>query len=427
MVNGRKLLKGIGIAFLVLVISSLFITSFLHMTNASSLHDSDLIYVRPDISAASNAFGTLEKATNKLYWPDKQWEELGNLSDDIKWNDSQAAQILETNQAALDLFDEAMQRPFLLVPESKTFDDSLSYLGAWKELALLNSIRIISLHRQQKDQEAFKRALELINFGQRIENCGGVEIHYLTGSAIKEIGLFRIRKMTADTGLSEDDLTQWIHKLDGFGPNLEGLTNSIKVEYRIQSHMFDDYARGSPPGTTNSFAKRFLLSIGMIPIYSAPRTKMDIVEDDRALFSNLSKPFAEMTWSDCPDSETNSSVYARLASGNALGGILAEMLQPVARNIASCVCREKVDLTGTQLMIALKVYKMQQGKLPESLSELVPEFFPRVPTDDFDGKSFHYLPDKKLLYSVGPCLKDLGGRERKNNSNDYNLSFKIDF
>jgi hypothetical protein len=74
------------------------------------------------------------------------------------------------------------------------------------------------------------------------------------------------------------------------------------------------------------------------------------------------------------------------------------------------------------------VIKIKHGVLPDSLSELVPEFFPQVPLDDFDGRPFRYLPEKKIIYSVGPCLKDLGGKERQAYSDkEYNLSFKIGF
>ena len=62
-----------------------------------------------------------------------------------------------------------------------------------------------------------------------------------------------------------------------------------------------------------------------------------------------------------------------------------------------------------------------------AVSELVPEFFPQVPMDDFDGKPFRYLPDKKLIYSVGPDLKDSWGEGFSKHSEDYDLPFKIEF
>ena len=70
---------------------------------------------------------------------------------------------------------------------------------------------------------------------------------------------------------------------------------------------------------------------------------------------------------------------------------------------------------------------MRHDKLPESLSELVPEFLSQVPKDDFDGKPFRYLPDKKLIYSVGPDLKDDGGNGIEKHSENYDIPFKIEF
>jgi hypothetical protein len=213
--------------------------------------------------------------------------------------------VLEKNRACLGLFDEAMQQPYLLVPQLKGPDDDVSYLGGWRRLALLKCIQIIWLHRAKNDKEAFDGAFEIINFGERVENCGGPIIHYFTGSGIKTIGTWRIQKMTAD--------------------------------------------------------------------------------------------------------------------------ILYAMFAPSAKSFTRRKCSEDVNVTATQLLLALKIYKMQHGRLPDSLSELVPEFFPQVPLDDFDGKPFRYLPEKKIIYSVGPYLQDLGGKERKDYSSDYNLPFKIEF
>lgn len=150
--TGRKILKVAAIVLLLLVICFLFTASFLSLMNSrkSSFNDSDLIYVRPNIPVASNAFWTLLKAKNELYWPEKQSRMLDNLADNTNWDDSLANEVLGKNRACLDLFDQAMQQPFLLVPEPKSFDDDLSYLGYWRTL---NSIRVISLHRKKKMQK----------------------------------------------------------------------------------------------------------------------------------------------------------------------------------------------------------------------------------------------------------------------------------
>jgi hypothetical protein len=431
--TGRSIFKGITITFLLLVIFFLFAASFLSLENTRNipLNDSDLIFDRPNIPVESNAFYTLLKATNQAYWPGKLDKRLGDLSQNTNWDNSITAEVLEKNRACLGSFDEAMQQPFLLVPQVKGPDDDISYVAGWKELALLKSIQINSLHRDKNDKEALDEAFAVINFGHRAENAGGPVIHFMVGSAIKAIGLLRIRQMTVDTSLSEADLAQAIDRLKSLGPNQEGLTNALKVEYEMQRNMIDDFARGKLPDTTNTDFERAMTSVGMKPFLNAKKTKMEVVESDRFLFSNFSKPYSDISWSNQPnmDIETNDSIAARLASGNAVGGILYKMTEPALDGLARAKSKEDVSVTATQLLLALKIYKMRHGKLPDSLAELVPDFFPTVPLDDFDGKPFRYLPEKKIIYSVGPCLKDLSGKERDHSdySKDYNLPFKIEF
>jgi len=65
-------------------------------------------------------------------------------------------------------------------------------------------------------------------------------------------------------------------------------------------------------------------------------------------------------------------------------------------------------------MLAIRLYAVDhQGTLPESLSALVPEYLPAVPTDPFDANDhpIRYLPkyNPPVLYSVGQDGKDDGG------------------
>lgn len=429
--GARKALKALAIMLLLLVICVLFAISFLSLESTRNipLNDSDLIFTRPQISVESNAYYTLLKATNELYWPAKLDNKLKDLSDNTNWDDSLAADVLEKNRACLDSFDEAMQKPYLLVPEIKKFDDNVSYLGGWDRLASLKSIQIFSLHRAKKDEQAFGQAFETIKLGQRAENSGGSVIHYLTGSGIKSRGLWTIRQMLPQTTLSDTDLVRSIRSLGDFRPNLEGLTNALKVEYEIQRNLVDDYAAGNIPDTTNTDFERAMTSAGMKAFLNAKKTKMEFAQAGRFMFSNSSKPFGEIPWSRRPnmDIETNDSIIELLASGNAMGDGLYKMVGWSLDGLAKAKSRDDVKVTATQLLLALKIYKMRHGKLPDSISELVPEFFPAVPMDDFDGHPFRYLPEKRIIYSVGPGLKDLGGIERTNYSADYNLPFKIEF
>jgi hypothetical protein len=47
---------------------------------------------------------------------------------------------------------------------------------------------------------------------------------------------------------------------------------------------------------------------------------------------------------------------------------------------------------GLRIVIALEVYRREQGEYPASLSQLVPEILPQLPIDPFTGDDFEYLP-----------------------------------
>ena len=242
-------------------------------------------------------------------------------------------------------------------------------------------------------------------------------------------GLLRIQQMIPNTTLKEADLFALIRELDDFRPNKEGFTNALKVEYQMERKFVDDGAVGKFDGaeTTNSALEQKVGSIGLLVVFNPTKTKMEFAQSARVIHDNISKPFDEIAWSDLPVLETNASIWKHLISGNAIGDILFELLEPSLNSFSARKSREDVNVTATQLLLALKIYKIRHDKLPDSLSELVPEFFPQVPIDDFDGKPFRYLPDKKLIYSLGPDLKDFGGEGRRKNSDNYNLPFKIEF
>ena len=109
---------------------------------------------------------------------------------------------------------------------------------------------------------------------------------------------------------------------------------------------------------------------------------------------------------------------------NAYGDMIYNLHMPTLKKLFERKSRENVEVRATQLLLALKIFSMRHHDLPASLAELTPEFFAEVPLDDFDGKPMRYLPEKKLIYSVGTDLEDSRG-EKTHGADD--LSFEIPF
>ena len=61
--------------------------------------------------------------------------------------------------------------------------------------------------------------------------------------------------------------------------------------------------------------------------------------------------------------------------------------------------------------IAVELYRRAEGKLPQRLDDLVPDFLPQVPADPFDGQPLRYVvrEEEYLVYSVGTDRVDNGG------------------
>ena len=72
--------------------------------------------------------------------------------------------------------------------------------------------------------------------------------------------------------------------------------------------------------------------------------------------------------------------------------------------------RTRLGLLLTDL--AARNYESDKGHPPKSLQELVPDYLPFLPKDDFCGKDFIYRPltNGYELYGVGSDGKDDGGR-----------------
>ncbi|MCP4608554.1 MAG: hypothetical protein GY845_07560 [Planctomycetes bacterium] len=96
------------------------------------------------------------------------------------------------------------------------------------------------------------------------------------------------------------------------------------------------------------------------------------------------------------------------------GGFLTRMLMPAFGRIMQIETRHLAHLRATQTALAIERYRLTEGRLPQSLDNLVPTYLETIPTDPFDGKNLKYrtLETGFVVYSVGEDLTDEGGAER---------------
>lgn len=172
-------------------------------------------------------------------------------------------------------------------------------------------------------------------------------------------------------------------------------------------------------------------SEGMIAINFPPLSGLT---EGRPLIDKILRPMEEFNGARIDEFESaNAQAYGQTTFAAARSKLrnLAVGKQPaigkLARNVAPFAYppiapirvhfKTLVERRIAAITLAIRLYTFDHdGRLPTSLSELVPAYLPAVPRDPFDPAdgTIRYLPTRNppVLYSVGLNEKDDGGSER---------------
>ncbi|MCX7010902.1 MAG: hypothetical protein NTY53_27295, partial [Kiritimatiellaeota bacterium] len=92
--------------------------------------------------------------------------------------------------------------------------------------------------------------------------------------------------------------------------------------------------------------------------------------------------------------------------------VLESLLVPAISSVVLKVGVAQTAVQNAMLACALERYRLANGRLPEKLDALVPQFIAAVPRDVIDGQPLRYRLDGNagfVLYSIGWNQKDDGG------------------
>jgi hypothetical protein len=102
------------------------------------------------------------------------------------------------------------------------------------------------------------------------------------------------------------------------------------------------------------------------------------------------------------------------------GGMLMREFWPAHTYILDIGIRYVAHLRATHTALAVERYRLAEGRLPQSLNNLVPAYISEIPDDPFNGSPLNYrlLHAGYVVYSVGDDLTDEGGTERGTQGRD---------
>lgn len=108
-------------------------------------------------------------------------------------------------------------------------------------------------------------------------------------------------------------------------------------------------------------------------------------------------------------------------------------LMPAYSRVIVLNIRNIAHLRTAQTALAVQRYRLNNGRLPDSLDKLVPDYLKSVPLDPFDGKEIRYKKLERgfVIYSIGEDMKDDGGKEQPKDKkqgagNNWDITFIIE-
>ena len=102
------------------------------------------------------------------------------------------------------------------------------------------------------------------------------------------------------------------------------------------------------------------------------------------------------------------------------GGVLMHEFWLTHTRLLDIVIWYVAQLRAARTALAVERYRLAEGRLPQSLDNLVPTYLSAIPDDPLDGTPLKYrlLQPGYVVYSVGEDLTDEGGTERGTQGRD---------
>ena len=395
-----------------LAVMAILIAAYLILSrDAPPFDDSDLRPTRLDIPDEDNGYTYLNLKESDLYSPSDDAERSKYY--DIKrwkaWDEDIVGKANEHNKHAVECFEKAMTCKHFQAPEVKNWDSELPYLRSCHGLAPYLSILARYLQKQGKEKEAFELAMRIVEFGDCVEKSNGIFVVYVTGTSIKKVGLDTFADLLRETQLDSQSLQPYIDKLSQYETTQESLVNAIKADYTMDANTIEGLAAGKLDKTWD-FAG---VSVPRPGYFFHPlATKKLLAKGYRAVIDYANAEFM-LRGSSSGNKEYGDLIEecesASRISPNKIGRWLILQILPGPELMIIHKYRSLLATRFTQLLIALKCYKLDHRDLPDSLDQLVPEYIESVPLDPYDEKPLRYSKDKRILWSVGTDLVDDGG------------------
>jgi hypothetical protein len=417
---GRHINKLVILGFLFLTLLIVLGVVFIPW-DAATPKATDLEITTPSVPARENAFTYFEAAGkmqagkfsaadgSQRIWLDLLYEKKPDGT--LGWDPVFADEVIKANAATFAELEKGLACQHYQAPP---FDhqNGIHWLQSQKCLAQLLSLKSKRAHLAGDYAETGKAGLQGLQLGQQATNESNILIGWLVGVALQQIALVRLEILVADPKTPEPVLREILATLTQQTPSMfaNGFKNAILGDYRwtkktmlqdIQKDWFKKY---------HPIASRFI----WIPYaYKSNMTLSLFADDDRLVIANADRPYAKVKLDFPSQPQLPADTFGKVifyAKPNGIGRFLfIDGASGLPKSLGK-KCQIQACFAALRLKIALRLYELKHGELPDTLNALVPEYLTEIPKDPYDDQPFRYSKTEKKVWAVGCDLIDHGGK-----------------
>ncbi len=308
--------------------------------------------------------------------------------------------VVRANRPALEAVREGLALPYLAPPLRKG-SDVMPWFSNHRALA-----RLLNLEAQTEAARGDWRAsaassLDAVELGVRIQSQS-VLIGKLVGIACEDIG--RSGLWLAVEHLSAAEARRAARRLVEISGQEPDLAFTLRVDQQSELAVILDmmqkpgFRRDMSAFSSGSNATNWLIYLRSLK-YSKRQMVDNYLQFTDKQIAQVSQPWTgpqpDMSEADLPSDPLN------------------RFMDPTYSGLRLTDCSDRAQNTLLETALALRAYRLEHGRYPDGIGEIVPRYLPQVPADPFGaGRPMKYrrTTSSYLLYSVGPDAIDDGGQ-----------------
>jgi hypothetical protein len=355
----------------------------------------------------------LIKRAVELYVNEPNWlkESKANWPSDFNEIELKALKnCLAQNAQAFETLSTALKKPNywnIYDTNQSVISTFLPSIGNYRKLAMTMIWQIKYLSYNNNLDEAVDKAIELCDFGQRMEGNGTL-VEQLVGMAIESKGLSTVFEVADKSALTPKQLIKIQNFLQIHSNDKVIDLNGEKVFFYdfVQQHFTDDGKGGGKPfrrdGTGLVGKNRFQMIFNILT-FNLP-DKKEVIKQIDNMYDTCQKEI------DTDNRNTREELHKAAIEDLP---ILLKLILPADEKVAETSWRLKTERDALIGTVAILRYHNQFGRYPDSFNELlIKGFINRIPYDTCRNGPLTYrkTEDNFILYSYGENLKDDGGK-----------------